>query len=107
MNNAPRFYWNGIKDAKGAKLQRAHYNAGPYSRLPEGTITIYARDYTRFSDKVRACFVVENDSDMMTDYFETDRIRVIPSHPLYPEVKAAMEACSARYARLAAKKVAA
>jgi hypothetical protein len=85
----PLFYWNGLKDAKGDKLQKAHYSAGACSGAPEGTITIYARDYARFSKVVRACFVVENDSDPMTDYFDSDRIRVTPAHPLYPRVQAA------------------
>ncbi|MBN7138972.1 hypothetical protein A7A76_07675 [Lysobacter enzymogenes] len=101
---APRFYWNGIKDAKGAKLQRAYYSdMGPRpsvsGKYPAHTISIYARDYERFSALVRSHFVVENNSDGMTDYFENDSIRVVPSHPLYPQVKAAMDARSARVER--------
>lgn len=101
IDDAPVFFWNGIKDAKGAKLQRCHYSESSLRSLPAGTLTIYARDYARFSAKVRACFAVENDSDSQVDYFDNDRIRVIPSHPLYAKVKAAMDACSARYAKRA------
>lgn len=97
--DAPIFYWNGIKDAKGDKLQRAHYSAGELYNHPAGTLTIYARDYGRFSAKVRACFAVQNDTDTMTDYFDKDRIRVIPTHPLYPQVKAALDAQNAHYAK--------
>lgn len=97
----PLFYWNGIKDAKGEKLQRAHYSGGFYCHLPDGTITIYARDYDSFSAKVRACFQVDNDTDTQTDYFDSDRIRVLPGHPLYGQVKAAMDACSAHYEKRA------
>ena len=106
--DAPVFYWNGMKDAKGAQLQRCWYsdmgNSGSVTgRYPPNTISIYARDYGSFSQKVRACFAVENNSDGMTDYFEKDHIRVIPAHPLYPQVKAALEACKARSERRAAK----
>lgn len=102
--DAPLFYWNGIKDAKGAKLQKAWYSdIGPSGsvtgKYPPNTISITARDYARFSDKVGACFAIKNDSDMMVDYFDYDRIYVIPSHPLYPKVKAAMEAREAHYAK--------
>lgn len=97
----PLFYWNGIKDAKGAKLQKCSYSEGRLLHHPECTITIYARDYIHFSAKVRECFAVENDTDSMADYFDSDRIRVIPAHPLYPQVKAALEARDAHYARKA------
>lgn len=100
----PVFHWNGIKDTKGAKLQKCWYSGGELLRHPAGTITIYARDYSHFSDKVRACFKVENDTDTMTDYFDNDRIRVIPSHPLYSRVKAAMQAQEAHRAQRAAKR---
>jgi hypothetical protein len=88
--DVPLFYYNGIKDAKGGKLQKCWYSSGELRSYPAGTITIYARDYCRFSDKVNACFAVQNDTDTMTDYFDSDRIRVLPSHPLYPAVCAAM-----------------
>lgn len=100
----PRFYWNGLKDDKAAKLQKAWYSKGQLTNAPEGTISIYARDYERFSALVRACFVVENDTDAMTDYFDSDRIRVTPSHPLYAQVHAAWEAQEAHREQRAAKR---
>lgn len=106
ITDPPIFYWNGVKDDKGAKLQKAWFSGGQLLRHPEGTITIYARDYARFSDKVRACFRVENDTDTMTDYFDNDRIRVIPSHPLYPLVRAAMLAQDAHREKQADKRAA-
>lgn len=92
ITDAPVFCWNGLKDDKGAKLQKAWFSSGELVGYPSGTITIYARDYCSFSAKVNACFRVQNDTDTMTDYFDSDRIRVIPSHPLYPVVQAAMQA---------------
>ena len=98
INDPPVFFWNGIKDAKGAKLQRAHYSMGQLINYPAGTITIYGRDYSGFSEKVRECFAVQNDTDTQVDYFDKDTIRVIPQHQLYAAVKAAFDAQQARYA---------
>lgn len=106
MANTLRFFWNGIK-ANGGKLQRAFLSIGGLANHPDGTITIYARDYSGFSAEVRAAFKVENNSDMMTDYFETDTIRVMPSHPLYAQVLEAVNAREAHYAKRAAKVTAA
>lgn len=89
IEHAPLFYWNGIKDDKGGKLQKCFYSDGPLRGFPEGTITIYARDYRHFSKLVHECFEVHNATDTMTDYFDDDVIRVIPAHPLYAAVKAA------------------
>lgn len=80
-----KFYWNGIKE-NGGKLQRAWYSYGNLLNYPAETITIYGRDYASFSPEIQKAFTIENDSDMMTDYFEQDRIRVRPDHPLYAEV---------------------
>lgn len=100
IETAPVFFWNGIKDAKGHSLQKAHYSMGGYTNVPDEmsaeTISIYCRDYTGFSALVRNCFDVKNDSDAMTDYFDKDRIQVLPVHPLYPQVLAAFEAQQAR-----------
>lgn len=104
ITDAPLFYWNGIKDYRGAKLQKAWYRGGELLRHPPGTITIYARDYGLFSARVNACFTVMNDTDPMTDYFADDTIRVIPTHPLYPAVQAAMKAQDAHRTRRTAKK---
>jgi hypothetical protein len=97
INDPPVFFWNGIKDGRGAKLQRAHYSDSQLNSYPAGTITIYARDYGGFSSKVRDCFSIQNDTDTQVDYFCKDTIRVIPQHPLYGAVKAALEAQKARH----------
>jgi len=104
ITDAPLFYWNGIKDEKGAKLQKAWFSAGELRSYPAGTITIYADSYGHFSAKVWACFSVENDTDTMTDYFSKDTIRVIPSHPLYKAVQAAMLAQDAHRAKVSEKR---
>jgi hypothetical protein len=99
ITDAPLFYWNGIKDHRGAKLQKVSYSLGGLRNHPDATITIYGRGYEGFSAKVRECFAVQNDTDTQVDYFDNDRIRVIPSHPLYAAVRAAHDANAERNAK--------
>lgn len=83
-----KFMYNGIKVS--GELFKAHYS---YSKLigdDEKSISIYARDYARFPQEVRDMFTVQNDTDIMTDYFETDRIRVYKTHPQFKAVAAAI-----------------
>ena len=86
-----KFYYNGIKE-NGGRLQRCSYSDGALINYPAGTITIYKRDHAPFSQGVQDAFRVENNTDIITDYFEKDRIRVEPTHPLYATVRAAMVA---------------
>lgn len=78
-----KFYYNGIK-VDGGRLIPCHYSIDNSSRYSEG-VTIYAREYS--GDLPTKYFVVKNNSDGMTDYFETDRAEVPPSHPLYRFVR--------------------
>jgi hypothetical protein len=102
-----KFFWNGIK-VNGGKLQKASFSMpksyATWSGLPDGTITVYAKRYSGFSAEVWDAFDVRNDSDGMTDYFETDRIRVKPDHPLYSQVLAAVKASDAHHAKMTAKR---
>jgi hypothetical protein len=93
MKTNLRFFWNGIT-APGGKLQRAHYAKGNYTKesgIPQAAVTIYGCDYQSFSPEVREEFVVTNGTEISTDYFENDRIRVCPDHPLYLEVEFAWQ----------------
>lgn len=96
-----KFFWNGIKGRDG-KLWRCQYGSGPWVNLPQGTITIYAKDYRSAPADVVAAFKIENGTDYQTDYFERDRIRVGVDHPMYALVRAAADAAIARHARRAA-----
>jgi len=97
-----KFFYNGIKGGDG-KLQRCFYSASALLHHPEGTITIYSREYSRFTKDIQETFDVENDSDCMTDYFEKDRIRVMPSHPMYAQVLAALRLMEAHNEKRHAK----
>lgn len=98
-----RFLWNGIK-AEG-KLTRCYYSFGNLSEpWPAETITVYARDYSRFPGAVSQCFHVEDNSDPQSDYFDDAKLRVCPNHPLYALVKAAWEAQKLHDDKRAAKR---
>jgi len=81
-----KFFWNGIKI--DGKLYRCHYSDGKLINYPEGTLTIYRKDYGIMPDVPG--LNVQNDSDLMTDYFERDRIRIKPDNKFYNEVKNAL-----------------
>lgn len=68
---------NGIKE--NGIYHPCWYSDGELINYPKGTITVYARTY----DSLPAELKPENDSDSMTDYFEKDRARITPDHPLY------------------------
>lgn len=108
ITDPPVFYWNGIKDARGrdSTLQKASYMLSSDPKLPIGTIKVYAKDYKHFSDKVNACFLVCNGSDLMQDYFEQDCFVVIPQHPLHTHVCEAYYAAQERFERRSTRRVA-
>jgi hypothetical protein len=81
-----KFVWNGIKIDK--KLHRFFYSGGKLIHYPEGTVTMYAKDYNPLP-KIEG-ITVHNDSDMMTDYFEHDRIRITPDNKFYNDAKNAL-----------------
>jgi len=105
MTNTLKFFWNGIKGSDG-KLHRCFFSDGALMNHPAGTLTIYSKEYSSFPTEVRKHFEVENDSDLMVDYFEKDRIRVVPTHPLYSKVLQARNAYEQRIAAKTAKRAA-
>lgn len=83
-----RFLQNFVKF--NGKKARVHYSKGSYtaaSGLPQGTITIYAKDY---GNQLPATLMPSNDTDFMTDYFDKDRARVKPKSKYYKAVEAAL-----------------
>ena len=82
-----KFMWNGIK--VDGTLYKAHYSIGGMNggAWDKNTITIYGKNYIDLP--AVEGLNIENDSDIMTDYFENDRIRVTPNNKYYGEVLAA------------------
>ena len=76
-----KFMYNGVKVNNA--LYKAYYSLGNLINQPE-TITIYSKNYSRLP--VIEGLTTQNDTDITTDYFENDRIRVIPNNPNYKSV---------------------
>jgi len=83
-----RFMWNGIK--VDGKLHRCWYSTGKLLNSPEGTVTIYGKEYYPGIPQIEG-LQIQNNSDSMTDYFEKDRIRVEPTNPHYSAVMEAVK----------------
>jgi len=77
-----KFFKNAIK--YDGKRIRVWYSKGRLTNYPEGTITIYAKDY---GSQLPIELKPENDTDSMTDYFDKDRARVEPESKYYNEIK--------------------
>lgn len=78
-----KFQVHGIRTSQG--LEKARYMLSTLTNNRR-CITICADGYKGFSKEVRDAFAVENNTDIMTDYFEKDSFRVFPEHPLFHEV---------------------
>ncbi len=66
-------------EATGAKA-RCWYNRANLIKIGDA-VTVYAKSYRE--DLAAVFGTAENDSDMMTDYFEKDRVRILPNNPLF------------------------
>lgn len=79
-----QWMWNGIK--VDGKLYRARYRKGNLVNFPEDTLTVYAHSLI---DGLPNVGKVENNSEMMTDYHETDSMRILPTDATYSEALSA------------------
>lgn len=79
-----KFMWNGIKI--DGRLHRG-YMCISADRDGVEHVTWYAKDYEGWEDaeQLRSIFEVENNSDIMTDYFETDKIRFFEGDEWFDE----------------------
>ncbi|KQH74371.1 hypothetical protein [Xylella fastidiosa] len=97
---APLFYWNGIRDEKGAELQEVLYFESLDFTYPDPkgryTVAIIEPLSGKFSPLVCSWFENGPQSDIkkwVIRFSDVERrINVGPEHPLYPQVKAAYEA---------------
>ena len=72
-----KFMHNGIKI--NGKLYCCFYQKGGYteqSKLPREAITIYSKSYERIPKNMGLNVI--NETDLQTDYFEKDRILILP-----------------------------
>lgn len=73
-----KIYYNGIK--VDGKLVRCFYSLDNDCTVKGECVSISARDY---ADLPRDLLPVHNDTDIYTDYFDSDRATLTPDHPLY------------------------
>lgn len=83
-SNIPRYRFtkDGIKDKSG-KLEKIDATIREDSKGNE-YIRLYADDY---GASIPSIFYPENNTDIMTDYFEKDSCDVTPDHPYYNHLK--------------------
>jgi hypothetical protein len=72
------------------------YATGPWVGIDQATIKVRPKRYS-FPKEFFDAFAIENNSDMQTDYFEKDCIRLLPGHPYYEAVKLAAVAQGYEY----------
>lgn len=95
-----KFLWNGIK--VDGELYRCSYGDGKLIGYPNGTITIYGKDYRSFP-RIEG-LTITNESDIMTDYFENDCTLVTPDNVWYAQAKSACDKAKEHFDRRLAKR---
>lgn len=83
--NRIKFFHNGIKLDGKKEIIRCFYSIDNSCGFDK-CVSISARDYQHLPQDL---FVVRNDSDPYTDYFDSDHATLGPDHPLYKYARAA------------------
>jgi hypothetical protein len=102
-NNNVRFNQHHVTN--GTHKARAWYNLD--NRIDgRKVVTIYAKDYTNGLSGIFDADAYENNTDIMTDYFDKGTVRLFESHPLYTTARAAVVRHQAKAkAKIEAKRV--
>lgn len=87
-----KFFYNGFKVGDDKQLYKAFF-----MQFTNGTICVTSEDYADFPKAIHDQFVVVNNTDIMTDYFEKDRFEIPTTHALFKFAKIAMLQNSLRY----------
>lgn len=95
MSPAVRFLWNGIRF--DGKFYPAHYSRFVPANKTHEVIAVYARSLLKGLPPIGD---VKNDSDGMTDYFETDKLYIREEEIHWAAVVEAMKKSEEHYARL-------
>ena len=93
MTNSIRFYWNGIRINGEKSLIKCSYSLDN-SRDHKECVSIYADGC---SSLPRDLFEVQNETDLYTDYFDSDHADLTPEHPLYKYARYAAAKAEMRY----------
>jgi hypothetical protein len=79
--NTIKFLKDGIR--YNGKYIRVFYSQSKLTGYPEGTITIYAREY---GHQLPTELQPSNDSEPQTDYFDKDKARIPPNSPYHKQI---------------------
>lgn len=63
---------------KGIRINGEYYSVhySPSASNINGNATIYCRTYKQLPKEIYSEFIVDNQTDIMTDYFEKDKIKI-------------------------------
>lgn len=61
-------------------------SVGNFTGNLEGMIRLYPKRHY-FPAEFRGLMAIENHTDVLTDYFDDDKISLFPGHPLYEDAK--------------------
>lgn len=101
MANEIKFLFNGIKIE--GKLIKGYYSKGQYFNGAIGCF--YAKGYfTGQNELLRKYFQVENDTDIMTDYFDDDKIYFFENDKYIKEFEQMIKQNEIRHAKQAIKR---
>ena len=101
MANEIKFLFNGIKI--NGKLIKGFYSQANYTNGAVGCF--YVREwFSGQSELLRKYFQVINDSDIMTDYFEEDRVYFYENDKYIEEFKQMVRQNEIRHAKAACKR---
>lgn len=83
---------------KGLKVDKVYYPCHYSSARNnlKGNATIYIKSYEPLPAEAYSVLQIENNTDMQTDYFEKDRIRIPPSSEFFKTVEAYANANKAK-----------
>lgn len=76
-----KFNLHNVVNTETKAKARVHYSVGSRTDGREA-VTLYAKDYDRSLESVFSD--ARNDSDSMTDYFETSRVVIFKGDARYP-----------------------
>lgn len=88
--DAPAVKFQKFYVTNGAEKARVHYSLD--NRVDRRKcVTLYAKDYGHALGRVLAGADYQNDTDLMTDYFDKGRVVLFENHPLYAAARARAE----------------
>lgn len=101
MTNEIKFLFNGIKIE--GKLIKGFYSKGQYLNGAVGCFYVHGY-FSGQSELLRKYFKVENDTDIMTDYFDDDKIYFFENDKYLDEFEKMVQQNKIRHAKQAVKR---